>query len=137
MNKAINNHLIYINNVMQLASTCVSMMWNMSAPLPTSRLGILISTVEPGSLLGPLFIAWNRIRRSEGRTGQRKRKVNNTRCIKYSGNQREYNPISAGTWKVRLRGWKLQSISSRWTNREASMEFPYTKEAGVTTLEPQ
>jgi len=46
-----------------LASTCVSIMWNMSAPLPTSRLGILMSTVEPGNLLGPLFMAWNHITR--------------------------------------------------------------------------
>ncbi|TNN61770.1 hypothetical protein EYF80_027992 [Liparis tanakae] len=38
-------------------------MWNMSAPLPTSRLGILMSTVEPGNLLGPLFMAWNHITR--------------------------------------------------------------------------
>lgn len=34
------------------------MTWNMSAPLPESRLGIRISTVEPRSLLGPLFMAW-------------------------------------------------------------------------------
>ena len=39
------------------------------------------------------------------------------------------------TWKVTLRGWKLHSMSSSWTKREASMEFPYTKELGVTTLQ--
>lgn len=49
------------------------MMWNMSAPLPTSLLGILISTVDPGSLLGPLFIAYNISQR--GKIGQRKRKL--------------------------------------------------------------
>lgn len=51
-----------------LASTWVSMMWNMSAPLPTSLLGILISTVDPGSLLGPLFIAY------VGQTGEKRDK---------------------------------------------------------------
>lgn len=58
--KQIFNDLGCINNVdgVLLAFTCVSMIWNMSAPLPASRLGILMSTVEPGSLLGPLFIAW-------------------------------------------------------------------------------
>lgn len=50
-----------------LASTCVSMMWNMSAPLPARRLGILISTVDPGSLLGPLFMAWNHITQRQGK----------------------------------------------------------------------
>lgn len=43
------------------------MMWNMSAPLPASRLGILMSTVEPGSLLGPLFMAWNHITQRQGK----------------------------------------------------------------------
>lgn len=36
-----------------------------------------------------------------------------------------------------LRGWKLQSISSNCTKREASMEFPYAKEVGETTLKTQ
>lgn len=58
-----------------LALTCVSMMWNMSAPLPDSRLGILISTVEPRSLLGPLFMAWNHIRRRKTMTGPNERSV--------------------------------------------------------------
>lgn len=44
-----------------LVPTWVSSTWNMSGPLATSRLGILMSTVEPGSLLGPLFMAWNHI----------------------------------------------------------------------------
>lgn len=44
-------------------STCVSKMWNISAPLPASRLGILMTTVEPGSRLGPLFITWNTSRK--------------------------------------------------------------------------
>ncbi len=34
------------------------MIWNISAPLPARRLGILMSTVEPGSLLGPLLITY-------------------------------------------------------------------------------
>lgn len=29
----------------------------------------------------------------------------------------------------------MHSMSSNWTKREASMEFPYTKELGVTTLQ--
>lgn len=65
VDRRINTDPADINNTdgLLLASTCVSMMWNMSAPLPASRLGILISTVEPRSLLGPLFMAWNHIRR--------------------------------------------------------------------------
>lgn len=67
MNKLINNNLVWMNNVdgLLLASTCVSMMWNISAPLPVSRLGILMSTLEPGNLLGPLFIAWKDITQKE------------------------------------------------------------------------
>jgi len=38
--------------------TCVSMIWNISGPFPARRLGILMSIVEPGSLLGPLFITY-------------------------------------------------------------------------------
>lgn len=48
------------------------MMWNMSAPLPTSLLGILISTVDPGSLLGPLFMAYNINQRGKNRTKEKK-----------------------------------------------------------------
>lgn len=29
----------------------------------------------------------------------------------------------------------MQSMSSNWTKRESSMEFPYTKEVGVITLQ--
>lgn len=108
------------------------MMWNMSAPLPTSLLGILISTVDPGSLLGPLFIAYNIRQRRKNRTKEKK--------IEKNGPHAEHSIgcdicASSSTWKVRLRGWKLHFMSSSWTNREASMEFPYVKELGVTTLQ--
>ena len=72
MNKLINNDF-WLDELMYtrllLVSTWVSMTWNMSAPLPDSRLGILMSTVEPGSLLGPLFMAWNHIAQGTERDG--------------------------------------------------------------------
>lgn len=55
----------------------------------------------------------------------------------HQNNKKSYKIWDGTTWKVRLRGWKLHSMSSSWTKRAASMEFPYTNELGVTTLQPQ
>lgn len=81
-------------------------MWNMSAPLPASRLGILMSTVEPGSLLGPLFMAWNQItqRRGEMETKERRSEYIEKREI-------TENPISSvlavpGKWD-----WEAESCT--------------------------
>ena len=72
------NHYLGCISGWTAVGTCVSRMWNMSAPLPASRLGILISTVDPGSLLGPLFMAWNHIRQEGGKDGDKSRREVNT-----------------------------------------------------------
>lgn len=58
---------------------------------------------------------------------RKKKKKYRVSCVRFAGR----------TWKVRFNGWKLHSLSSSWTKREESMEFPYMKELGVTTLVPQ